>query len=105
MTYYRTKSGVYEHHDVVYCYNDVVIVNRGVNRGLVETIVRQADTIKELCDCFVYVKDGKHKVFESYEVNPYFDYKYKDAIYGAIWTKVGLIYVAKMNEEGELELL
>ena len=26
-------------------------------------------------------------------------------IYGAIWTDKGLIYVAKMNEKGELELL
>ena len=28
-----------------------------------------------------------------------------EIIYGAIWTDKGLIYVAKMNEEGELELL
>jgi hypothetical protein len=26
-------------------------------------------------------------------------------LYGAIWTDKGLIYVAKMNEKGELELL
>ena len=26
-------------------------------------------------------------------------------IYGAIWTDKGLIYVAKMNDKGELELL
>lgn len=26
-------------------------------------------------------------------------------IYGAIWTDKGLIYVAKMNEKGEFELL
>ncbi len=26
-------------------------------------------------------------------------------IYGAIWTEKGLTYVAKMNDEGELELL
>lgn len=27
-----------------------------------------------------------------------------NTIYGAIWTDKGLIYVAKMNEKGELEL-
>ena len=27
------------------------------------------------------------------------------AIYGAIWTDKGLIYAAKMNDKGELELL
>ena len=26
-------------------------------------------------------------------------------LFGAIWTDKGLIYVAKMNEKGELELL
>ena len=28
-----------------------------------------------------------------------------DNVYGAIWTDKGLIYVAKMNDKGELELL
>ena len=28
-----------------------------------------------------------------------------DVLYGAIWTDKGLIYVAKMNEDDELELL
>ena len=28
-----------------------------------------------------------------------------DIFYGAIWTSKGLIYVAKMNEKGDLELL
>lgn len=28
-----------------------------------------------------------------------------DELYGAIWTNKGLIYVAKMNDKGELELL
>ena len=49
-------------------------------------IVKQADTIEELCDEIVMRKDSK-------------------TIYGAIWTELGLRYVAKMNEKGELELI
>ena len=34
------------------------------------------------------------------------DWCLKDSpIYGAIWTNKGLIYVAEMNDKGELELL
>ena len=65
----------------------------------IEDIVRQADTIEELCDCFVdYCKeDDSHFVYNAIQgINE---------IYGAIWTDKGLIYVAKMNEKGEFELL
>ena len=79
-------------------------------------IVKQADTIEELCDEFVVI---------VYPDEPYAEIKpeiykrsFKDILkvceenmtgiqklYGAIWTDKGLIYVAKMNEKGELELL
>ena len=75
---------------------------------------RLADTIEELCDEFVAVDNyGNKSIGNDFEVAKA---KYKilnaDAvkmlsgeIYGAIWTDKGLIYVAKMNKEGELELL
>ena len=66
----------------------------------------QADTIEELCDEFVI------KVKTGYLIT-YYDKKLltQDAnkngadVYGAIWTDKGLIYIAKMNDKGELELL
>lgn len=79
---------------------------------------KEADTIKELCDEFVVeadelginkhyshsinetLKDAKRSA-EIYKQN----YNKKQIIYGAIWTDKGLVYVAKMNEKGELELL
>lgn len=75
-------------------------------------IIKGADNIEELCDEFV-VEVNIHNImfhdlqsalnvvknFENYELTK--DYK----IYGAIWTDKGLIYVAKMNEKGKLELL
>ena len=65
-----------------------------------------ADTIEELCDEFVV------KIKTGYLIT-YYDKKLltQDAnkngadVYGAIWTDKGLIYVAKMNEKGELCLL
>jgi len=83
-------------------------------------IVKQADTIEELCDelVFVYPRnyyDNHCEVWHLYHkcslkeeikiAEDAFRENSEEAIYGAIWTDKGLIYVAKMNEEGELELL
>ena len=70
-------------------------------------IVKQADTIEELCDEFVVIHkelNGNHTIhkFISYLTN---EQKAGNQVYGAIWTDKGLIYVAKMNEKGELCLL
>lgn len=62
---------------------------------------RLADTIKELCDEFVMISGGKHKL--DIGCHSYGDKKIQ--IYGAIWTDKGLIFVAKMNNKGLLELL
>ena len=86
--------------------------------------LKQADTIEELCDEFVAIqKNSKespyiidiyyseyHKkkiVYISEETSDLFfdNFIKENEIYGAIWTKKGLIYVAKMNEKGELELI
>ena len=77
-------------------------------------IVKQADTIEELSDCFVAVdKNGnlcedpmiaKGHCFKSF-CNYYKAKKIDVDCYLAILTSKGLIYVAKMNEKGELELL
>ena len=70
--------------------------------------IKLGDTIEELCDEFVVAyEDGARIVYSDLEwakckakTSPI-----KSIIYGAIWTDKGLIYVAKMNENGELELL
>ena len=82
----------------------------------VNDIVGESDDIEELCDeCVIYAEDCKpckyflsqgHK--EDILANPNIDlreYLKTRSIYGAIWTDKGLIYVAKMNERGEFELL
>ena len=84
---------------------------------------KQADTIEELCDEFVLhygdVKQTSVPIpWSTYERRDESWFRMKEKliaelnkkerkaiVYGAIWTDKGLIYVAKMNEKGELELL
>ena len=68
-----------------------------------EDIVKSANTIKELCDEFIVVDERcGHRIALLSGIRPQ---GVKLYAYGAIWTDKGLIYVAKMNEKGELELL
>ena len=69
---------------------------------------KQADTIEELCDWFVLKEDNKIRVlYDSLDnaINCEGNDILRYEIIGAIETDKGLIYVAKMNEKGELELL
>ena len=66
-------------------------------------VYKSADTIEELCDCFISTRDDYHDIWDNfYEPRTLCS---ESDIYGAIWTDKGLIYVAKMNEKGELELI
>jgi len=62
-----------------------------------------ADTIEELCDEFVYVASKEDRPIIIYKPSVF--HKLSDELYGAIWTDKGLIYVAKLNDKGDLELL
>lgn len=109
MKYIRTKDGIYEiDKDISYggkeiykvCYHDFSIIGNGLQK---------ADTTEELCDKFVITFNDKSlepKQFKNFETALEFlkecDVKYNPELKGAIWTEKGLIYVAKMNENGEL---
>ena len=71
-------------------------------------ILKESDTIEELCDEVVYVREGYDNTSENIHLfkkrNRSLFHK-ELAVYGAIWTDKGLLYVAKLNEEGEFELL
>ena len=66
------------------------------------SILKQADTVEELCDCFSYDVETTrdYLVARSWKLN-----SLEREIYGCIKTNKGLIYVAKMNDKGELELI
>ncbi len=115
MKYVRTKDRVCEFEmELSTMPNLIAVKGEGIN-GFVrrEDIVKQADTFEELCDgLIVEQKDNEDKWF-TMSVNEFKNmdleekqYMVKDwNYYGFIKNDKGLIYVAKMNEEGKLELL
>ena len=132
MKYIRTKDGsIYEvikendrgfvvedffdTDEPPYCKSELIVV-------LPNWVHKQSDNIEELCDVFdVYRKWNGHNCFDQtraemaankafqYAMEEYNAYKDDgdDIIWfkGAIWTNKGLIYVAKMNDKGNWELL
>ena len=106
--YIRTKDGIYKVESTL---RDNSIV-KGYNVGEMgfirkDQVIKQSENIEELCDRFV-VMDKETK--EVMNIVSFLEYaklwsycKYN--IYGAIWTDKGLIFVAKMNDEGDLELI
>ena len=77
-------------------------------------VLKQADTIDELCD--LYIDEETQIIFHKhngYVINWKTNYvytlkevaKYFHSVKGAIYTSKGLIYVAKINDKGELELI
>ena len=94
----RTKDKIYQGKDDFIILKDQELYIKHFQ----DHIVRTADTVEELCDEYVRVNKDIHEYLAS-EDKPT---RYKGSeIYGAIWTDKGLIYVAKMNDKGELELL
>jgi len=77
-------------------------------------IIARADSIEKLCDCFIKIKRNKGckdfiLKFDHTDLTRLKEQKLKypeSPVYGAIHVEnKGLIYVARMNDKGELELL
>ena len=112
MKYIRTKDGQiidlesWQYDKYNKCYlNKKYRLQDNVYQNLIykQDVIKQADTIEELCDTFVVKGDNWHQEIGLEDVK--WNVKQKLDVYGAIWTDKGLIYVAKMNDKGELELL
>lgn len=126
MKYIRTKDGIFELiWNVIDKNGKQFIIENYDGVAYEEEIIVQADTIEELCDLFVDttglkgIADGWR--FDGYDKSkkalwwistsettryiPISEWNDKTAIKGAIWTDKGLIYVAQINNEGEVELL
>ena len=104
MKYIRTKDGIEK------------MPNDYADKLIETPTLKVADTIEELCDEFVsiipYLPPLLEREFWNDELNrrKYHSFREyvleeKGILFGAIWTDKGLIYVAKMNDKGELELL
>jgi len=106
MRYIRTNYGIFDIE------KDFVI-----EQFKTYEIIKQADTIEELCDEFILVAPYRFRrpktateLEKDFEEMKYFYTDKNDTIYGAIWIELDngamrLEPVAKMNEKGELELL
>ena len=120
MKYIRTKDGkLFEYNDdfekrfqLTWWQKELIEKNEGKFYLDGKNIVyKVADTIEELCDEFVRICErfGIREVLNKKEKKDLLEKRLKTNVitcfYGAIWTPKGLIYVAKMNEKGELELL
>lgn len=120
--YIRTKNKVYE-VESEYINNESKwigynIVGDDMALILKDQVIKQADTIEELCDEFVcygnnsysllhrITKIDKYAVFKDRSAGRVEDLMKKGCVfYGAVWCEFGLKYVAKMNEKGVLELI
>ena len=121
MKYVRTKDSIYEYEKVktrVFIqqgrYSKEKLLSEEESLKLFPyEIIKQADTIEELCDgLIVEDKDNTNNWFvmdiSEYQSKDNVDKKYmvdRWNFYAFIKTDKGLIYVAKMNESGVLELI
>lgn len=108
--YIRTKDGVYEvkvnkYHELVYCKDNQIVLSCN--------ILNQSENLEELCDLVRFkTKDSVIHYIDLHkntieDIVVHFGGKniIIDSFRYCIETDKGLIYVAKMNENGELELL
>lgn len=122
MRYIRTKDGIYEYgtnghknppyYCVPNCDDTKLLIKDGLARDYPieeHTIIKQADSIKELCDAAIVDhticidhKWGGADWERAMKLKSLFP---NSKLRGAIWTDKGLIYVAELNDEGKLELL
>ena len=123
MKYIRALSKIYDTSKLILCVNSRNQTYYRDENSMVYLPKREADTIEELCDEFVlhYGDTIQRSVpipWATYERRDDNWQKHKEKliselkkterkaiVYGAIWTDKGLVYVAKMNDKGELELL
>ena len=123
--YIRTKDGVYKIDEVKPYFLDEkqkLFINNELKVAINEQrVINQSENLEKLCDDFVgLIKDRNsdfiitkviaHSLKElkdslKTEFNGKTYYGKFDIIYGAIWADKGLIYVAKINENGDWELI
>ena len=120
MKYIKTKTGVYERLEPSEECPEVednpwlLVVNGIINKHS-DPIIAEDDTIEMLCDEFV-LYDNQLKTYGVFDkmstkvitfkwIKNNLDIYKGMTIYGAIWTDKGLIFVARMDDKGELELI
>lgn len=122
MKYIRTKDGRISYLDTE-PYEDevyyVVITNKGRMKCYrPDEVIKQANSIEELCDEFVIFNPNLNPKYQKQHFtvkvawekflnadSAKYQKEFDIDLYGAVWTDKGLIYVAKMNNDGVLCLI
>lgn len=109
--YVRTDRGIYE-IESVFVNNEGEFVGYNIVDDFMiilrNQVVKSADTIEELCDGFIFkdtCANELHLVNQNGGISMLGATLFKETLRGFIETDTGLIYVAKLNDKGEFELL
>ena len=114
MKYIRTKDGIYARmfpdveQQISFDHKTIEPAYYSINNEWIakRDVIKQADTIEELCEWFVIEETGHYSYRDFNTAKGMLKAIHEGGkLFGAIWTDKGLIYVAKMNDKGELELL
>ena len=105
--YIRTKNRIYQVESETFNKQGYYIDRYEEDVILKEQVIKQADTIEELCDRFVVMDKETKEVMNIVSFLAYAKlWSYcKYNIYGAVWCEWGLRYVAKLDDKGELVLI
>ena len=105
--YIRTKDGIYKVEGET-CHKQGYYIDRYEEDVILkDQVIKQSENLEELCDKFVVMDKETKEVMNIVSFLAYAKLwaSCKYNIYGAIWTSKGLIFVAKMNDKGDLELI
>ena len=107
--YIRTKNRIYKVESKTFDRQGYFVGDYDVI--LKDQVINQSENLFELIDEFVVIRDST-KINQLVIVDnvEYLKEMIKEdkrivEVKGAIWTDKGLIYVAKMNDKGDLELI
>lgn len=102
--YIRTKDGIYEFNKQTFNGDSIRIIYGN-------EIIKQSENLFELIDEFVVIRDSTkiNQLVRTDNIEYLKEMMKEDkriiAVKGAIWTDKGLIFVAKLSDKGELELI
>lgn len=109
MKYIRTKSRIYQVESETYDKQGYYIGDYDII--LKEQVVSQSKNPSELIDEFVVIRNSTktNQLIRTDNIEYLKEMTKEDKriieVKGAIWTDKGLIFVAKMSDKGELELI